>query len=367
MLNNTYTGAPLRGIAVGNGCSGSEIGTCGWGAQSTYYETKYLLGHAFVSEALREKIDGACDWTVAKYNNGSLSPECEALVSEMHDQVGNINIYNVFGECISGSPAEIAGRGVLKAPRASTPAWRKSSLRGPNACIDSIAGTAWINQPEVIEALHVVQQSFDWCVAIIGNHCLSAWPESSSAYPWCHRPWQVYLWKPNSLYVDSSKSASGHVPCPERALPCDDLQRRLGCMRAVHGQRGPTSLARLCCRLDAWVQVLIVTLLRVCGSLLPGVDGGHGLRRSERLARLDLSVSRADLPVMLSLLLVLTFFSPLATVPDNGNQVAGYATVYATPHNFTFITVRGGRHEVPETQPERASEMLRKFLTNTPF
>ena len=70
---------------------------------------------------------------------------------------------------------------------------------------------------------------------------------------------------------------------------------------------------------------------------------------------------------MLSLLLVLTFFSPLATVPDNGNQVAGYATVYATPHNFTFITVRGGRHEVPETQPERASEMLRKFLTNTPF
>ena len=51
----------------------------------------------------------------------------------------------------------------------------------------------------------------------------------------------------------------------------------------------------------------------------------------------------------------------------DGNQVGGYATVYDTPHNFTFITVRGGRHEVPETAPDRAFEMLKRFLNGEKF
>ena len=51
----------------------------------------------------------------------------------------------------------------------------------------------------------------------------------------------------------------------------------------------------------------------------------------------------------------------------NGQQVGGYATVYDTPNDFTFITVRGGRHEVPETQPERAMAFFTYFLDGTPF
>ena len=37
------------------------------------------------------------------------------------------------------------------------------------------------------------------------------------------------------------------------------------------------------------------------------------------------------------------------------------------PHNFSFITVRGGRHEVPETAPEQALEMLRRVLSGEDF
>ena len=48
-------------------------------------------------------------------------------------------------------------------------------------------------------------------------------------------------------------------------------------------------------------------------------------------------------------------------------QVGGYATVYDTPHAFTFITVRGGRHEVPETQPQRALHMFHVFLKGDDF
>jgi len=47
-------------------------------------------------------------------------------------------------------------------------------------------------------------------------------------------------------------------------------------------------------------------------------------------------------------------------------QVAGYATRYE-PNNFTFITVKGGRHEVPETAPWQALEMLRRLLSGENF
>jgi len=54
------------------------------------------------------------------------------------------------------------------------------------------------------------------------------------------------------------------------------------------------------------------------------------------------------------------------------NQVAGYATKYNTQNpsassSFEFITVRGGRHEVPETAPGKASEMLRRVISGIDF
>lgn len=49
-------------------------------------------------------------------------------------------------------------------------------------------------------------------------------------------------------------------------------------------------------------------------------------------------------------------------------QVGGYATVYAAgAHNFTFITIRGGRHEVPETAPDKAYAMLMNLVTGVEF
>lgn len=47
MQNGSYSGAKLAGIAVGNGCSGSEIGVCG--PDGDHYRTEFLLEHAFMS------------------------------------------------------------------------------------------------------------------------------------------------------------------------------------------------------------------------------------------------------------------------------------------------------------------------------
>lgn len=43
------------------------------------------------------------------------------------------------------------------------------------------------------------------------------------------------------------------------------------------------------------------------------------------------------------------------------NQVAGYTQEYA--HNLVYTTIRDGGHMAPETQPARAFEMFRRFIT----
>ena len=50
----------------------------------------------------------------------------------------------------------------------------------------------------------------------------------------------------------------------------------------------------------------------------------------------------------------------------NGTQVAGYAVRYEN-NNFTFATIKGGRHEVPETAPGQAFEMLRRVVNDESF
>ena len=55
------------------------------------------------------------------------------------------------------------------------------------------------------------------------------------------------------------------------------------------------------------------------------------------------------------------------SIDDNSTQVGGYATTYKSAKGFTFATVRGGRHEVPETAPGKGLELMRKLVTNSEF
>lgn len=51
-------------------------------------------------------------------------------------------------------------------------------------------------------------------------------------------------------------------------------------------------------------------------------------------------------------------------------QVGGYAVEYKSNDRkfpLTFVTVRGGRHEVPETAPLKAINMLQHVLNGTAF
>ena len=76
MQAETYSGAPLAGIAVGNGCSGTEIGVCG--GQGQQFRTEFLTEHAFMPRSLKNTIRAECDWKAARQ-----SEACNAALGEM--------------------------------------------------------------------------------------------------------------------------------------------------------------------------------------------------------------------------------------------------------------------------------------------
>lgn len=95
----TYTGAKLTGIAVGNGCSGTEVGICGDGSQGTYYEWSYLIQTPFVDSALKAQVNSACNWTAAAANEKhALSARCVALLNSASEEISNVNLYNIYGD-----------------------------------------------------------------------------------------------------------------------------------------------------------------------------------------------------------------------------------------------------------------------------
>ena len=47
--DGTYTGARLTGIAVGNGCTGTEVGICGSGPQGMCYHWSYLIIYSLIN------------------------------------------------------------------------------------------------------------------------------------------------------------------------------------------------------------------------------------------------------------------------------------------------------------------------------
>lgn len=295
-----WKGAALEGIAVGNGCSGTEVGVCG--GQRWIYDTQYLLGTGFVSPRLKTQVRAACDFGASEP-----SAPCSRLLDQMGEAVGHVNLYNVYGQCISSGGAVSNGGGAVSngavgnssADAVRLPSTQKipyagggflgggsgklfsgrTRLRGPDACIDSAAGSAYLNQPAVILAAHVVKQPIPWSTC--GNQI---------------------------RYTSTRKNL------PRDTYPA--LVKRL----RVLVYNGDWDACVPHTDAEAWT----------AGMGYAEAAPWHPWRYK------------------------------------NGTQVAGYATRYAA-NNFTFATVKGGRHEVPETAPEQALELLSRLVGGRQF
>lgn len=270
----------LTGIAVGNGCSGTEVGICSWGAQSDVYKTKYFMSTGFVSTQLKDKLNKDCDFETW-FNTGQKSKACEEGFATLNFLTADIDTYSIYSDCGPNEPAAVLGASHSKVFGATPPS---SPTLGTTSCINSAEASAYLNRADVRAALHVSDAN------------VPSWSVCGSAPGWSYTST-----RPN--------------------LPRDTYP-------------------------------LLVSKLRVLiyngdhDACVPYTDGigwtsGMGLAETK----------------------------PWHVWFESGKNVGGYATTYDTGSKgtFEFITVRGGRHEVPETEPVKAFVMLQKFLAGEAF
>jgi hypothetical protein len=340
-LDGSYTGAPLTGIAVGNGCSGTEVGICGNGPQGTFYEWSYLTQTPFVEPNLKTQINNNCNWTAAAANIegglstfplscylhslltlsfflsfiGALTADCVTLLNKASEQINHVNMYNIYGDCVSDMcTASDKQTLIAEPPRGKIPnrpaysvADKEGNLHsvkrivphGPDACIDSGSASAYFNREDVQEALHVRTPGFCWAVC--------------NTQP----GWSYQSTRPN-------------LPRDTYPLLVSNIQVLIyngdwdACVPYTDG--------------SAWVESMG----------FPLKSEWHNWQYT--------------------------------STEGNAGQVAGYAVEYdvsgttsslkipsANGHSLTFATIRGGRHEVPETSPAQAMELLTRLFQNKPF
>jgi len=259
------TSINLKGIAVGNGCTGTEVGACS-AQYSTGIDYNYYYAHALFSEVTYNKLITACD-NFKKPN----APLCVAAQIEASAEIGNVNVYDIYEPCINGGATQVNSTKYLRtgAPK---------RVGGPDECIDSIAASAYLNQPNVMAALHVKPApsgSWSVCGSVI-NYNSNVENEPRDYYPTLIANYRVLIF---------NGDVDGCVPYT------DNEQWTSGMGYAVKTAWRPWS-----------------------------VDG----------------------------------------------QVAGYVTVYEN-NDFSFATVKGSGHMVPEYKPAQALVLFQSFIAGNPL
>jgi len=138
--NKTSTNKiPLKGIAVGNGVTGQNTGS-----PSERLKVDYLWGHGLFADNIYQEINANCG-DFSKPN-----ATCTAALNTMSAQVGNVNIYDIYDDCVS------SGLNAWRtAPDLIDMALAKGRVGGPVACLDGGAAQAYLDQDVVRQAIHV--------------------------------------------------------------------------------------------------------------------------------------------------------------------------------------------------------------------
>jgi carboxypeptidase C (cathepsin A) len=269
---------PLKGIAVGNGCSGSEVGICSWGPQNQVYTTRYLMSSGFLPESLKDDIHSECNFE-EWFNGGSPSPQCQNSVNQLDTFTKDLDLYCVYCDCpdkARESPhSKIFGVNHIRLPNQEVPTTTAT------ACINTYEASLYLNRADVQTAMHVEPARVsDWEVC----HTATGW---------------------------NYKSTRPNLPRDTYPLLVENLR-----VLVYNGD---------------W------------DACVPYTDGQGWVNSLNK-----------------------SVVTPWHAWYSNGH-VGGYATKYNVPGSLEFVTVKGGRHEVPETEPEKAFTMLSNFLSETPF
>ena len=100
----TWTGGVLKGIAVGNGCSGNGIGACSNACESIKYHTEFIMGLSYIDASLKRRLGSSCNWNACNKQGinesaNAISNECFDLINQANNLLSAVNVYNVYDTC----------------------------------------------------------------------------------------------------------------------------------------------------------------------------------------------------------------------------------------------------------------------------
>jgi len=131
----------IKGIAVGNGCWGSEVGTCSSSSDANRYSIELFKGHSMISQNTYADLVNTC----GPLFNGT-SDDCTNKINDALNNVGNIDVYDVYDTCNDG----LAATKNLRAPNPSI-----NHLKDPVTCLNSDLGRMFMDNADVRKAFHL--------------------------------------------------------------------------------------------------------------------------------------------------------------------------------------------------------------------
>jgi len=101
ILDGNEAGQPyvnLKGIAVGNGCTGHSVGTCGNGPEREQILLDFLHGHGMISQPAYDHVNGLCgNWI-------DVGSDCLQAARRATNAIGSIDVYNGSLHSLTHSP-----------------------------------------------------------------------------------------------------------------------------------------------------------------------------------------------------------------------------------------------------------------------
>jgi len=143
----------MKGLLVGNGVMSWDR------IQKFHYP--FLWEHGAMSNSQYAELDKTC-------SAGPDSEECQKLQNVVDEQTQGLNLYDIYRDCfVTPSAATLGDKDfdfqmLRTGERAPHPALVSAGVNVP--CIDSVAGTAWLNKAEVKKAIHVDVSPNDWAI-----------------------------------------------------------------------------------------------------------------------------------------------------------------------------------------------------------
>jgi len=332
IMNDGGNKINLVGMAVGNGCWGSQVGLCAFGKDMARIQAEFLYGHGAISKSLRATIAGACGDPAAGPGtwDNSTSAACDAAISAMHEAAGDFETYNYYDQCYGtdgltttattsvGALGEMGGEMTNPNPQPQLLPRKRTMGKRTMTAADRAAELAHLRAGgEFGAAVHVGLAPATGVGGALNDYT-------------CGGQAAMSAWLANPAVV-----AALHV--------------KAGTAGMKYGPRDRADLRPLYKTLAAKYRLLIFS--GDTDMCVPYIG------TEEWTSELGFDQTEAWRP----------WFSGTNASP-NASITSGYVTNYdAGSHNFTFLTVKGAGHMVPEFKPVAAKAMLDRFMVGKPF